>query len=76
MPGMKERPLCCGNWGRSSLLLSLYCELAGLGGVGPPFRGVRTSSSGVPVEADWRSSMLLPVPSSRVARMVGGSAGP
>ena len=47
----------------------------GLGGVGPPLRGVRMSSEGASV-VEMRRSILLPVPSSKVARMVEGSAGP
>ena len=47
----------------------------GLGGEGPPLRGVRISSEGA-VVVDWRRIMLLPVPPSRVARMVEGWAGP
>ena len=62
---------CCSR----SLMPSSKPGEFGLGGVAPPLRGVRTSSAGT-LLADSRRSMLLPVPSSSVARMVEGSAGP
>src|SRR5208283_466796 len=50
-------------------------EANGPGGVAPPPRGVRTNSTGVCVELS-RNSILLPVPSSRLARIPAAAPGP
>jgi hypothetical protein len=55
--------------------LSLKAADFGLGGVGPPWRGVRISSE-VAALSGWTRIMLLPVPSSNAARTLVGLSGP
>lgn len=50
-------------------------DALGLGGVGPPLRGVRMSSASE-ASSRWTRTMLMAVPSSKESRTWAGLAGP